>query len=138
MIVEEFIFIYNNIIINIIVYKHDLLFRDISGITLLAVPADIYLMGSSFWLCIISGILTAIIIAYVYLPVFFKLKLNSSFEYLRLRFDSRVCVAASATFLLTVVAFMPIIIYIPALAFSQGKFNYRKNPYSTPNHFLTR
>lgn len=87
----------------------------------MAIPAEVYMVGSSWGYGIISKMIMCFVVAYVYLPVFDKLQLNSSFEYLRLRYDNRVCVAGSGAFLFTVVAFLPIVIFIPALAFSQGK-----------------
>lgn len=116
-----------NIFNNIYLFKlkiYFVYFRDISGITLLAVPAEVYMVGSSYGYSVVAKAMMCVVLGYVYLPVFDKLKINSSFEYLRLRYDNRVCVAGSAIFFFTFVAFMPIVIFIPAIAFSQGKYNY--------------
>lgn len=62
------------------------------------------------------------VIAELYLPVFYKLQLTSSYEYLALRFDTNIRVLASFIYAVSMLLYMPIVIYIPALAFSQGRF----------------
>ncbi|KAJ8933052.1 hypothetical protein NQ314_014244 [Rhamnusium bicolor] len=89
-----------------------------SGITLLALPADVYVFGAAYWLGAISMIILAIITVYVYLPVFFNLHLTSTYEYLGRRFDERTRKCASFLFALALFVYLPIVIYIPALAFS--------------------
>lgn len=71
-------------------------------------------------MCILTGIISCLAVAEIYLPVFYKLQLTSSYEYLKLRFDGRIRVMASFIFALAMLLYMPIVIYIPALAFSQG------------------
>ncbi|KAJ8967444.1 hypothetical protein NQ317_015255 [Molorchus minor] len=89
-----------------------------SGITLLALPADIYVYGASYWLGCISMFILAFITVYVYLPVFYNLQLTSTYEYLGRRFDKRTRKCASFLFALALFVYLPIVIYIPALAFS--------------------
>lgn len=57
--------------------------------------------------------------AYVYLPVFYELQLTSCFSYLEKRFDRSVRVFASFIYTVQAIMFIPIVIYVPALAFSQ-------------------
>lgn len=57
--------------------------------------------------------------AYVYLPVFYELQLTSCFMYLEKRFDRSVRVTASFVYAISCIIFIPIVIYVPALAFSQ-------------------
>lgn len=97
-------------------------FSHISGITLLAVPADVYMYGASYWWSMVSMTITGSATAFIYLPVFFRLQLTSSYEYFKLRFDSSLRVISSLLFALTMLLYLPIVIYIPALAFSQGKY----------------
>ncbi|RZB40467.1 SSF domain containing protein, partial [Asbolus verrucosus] len=90
----------------------------ISGITLLAVPADVYRFGATYWLFVPSVIIVTLITIYVYLPVFYKLQVTSTYEYLERRFDNTNRMFASFLFALGLFLYLPIVIYIPALAFS--------------------
>ena len=55
---------------------------------------------------------------FIYLPVFYKLQITSTYEYLERRFDSTNRLFASILFTLGLFLYLPIVIYIPALAFS--------------------
>ncbi|XP_017780381.1 PREDICTED: sodium-coupled monocarboxylate transporter 1 isoform X2 [Nicrophorus vespilloides] len=91
----------------------------ISGVTILGTPAEIYNFGTQYWVICFSVLLSGIVIAIVYLPVFCKLQVNSSYEYLELRFSRSVRSLASTLFLIDEVMFLPILIYVPSLAFNQ-------------------
>uniref|UniRef100_A0A182KCM1 Uncharacterized protein n=1 Tax=Anopheles christyi TaxID=43041 RepID=A0A182KCM1_9DIPT len=98
----------------------------ISGVTILGTPAEIYNFGTQYWLIVIPILLMGVAVCTVYLPVFCSLKLNSSYEYLELRFNSSVRSIASVMFVIDEVLikdilllFLPMIIYVPALAFNQ-------------------
>ena len=56
----------------------------ISAITLLGVTAEIYTFGTQFVLINISYIIGTPIAAFIFLPVFYKLKLTSIYEVNRL------------------------------------------------------
>ncbi|XP_059488854.1 sodium-coupled monocarboxylate transporter 1-like [Neocloeon triangulifer] len=91
----------------------------ISGITVLGVPAEIYRYGMQYWAVIISGFMVSYTVAAVYVPVFIKLQLTSSYQYLELRFDNNVKRMASVLFVISQMLYIPIVVYVPALAFSQ-------------------
>ncbi|KAJ3634046.1 hypothetical protein MTP99_010956 [Tenebrio molitor] len=57
--------------------------------------------------------------AFAYLPVFYKLQITSTYEYLNLRFNETVRLLGSILFLTKMLLYIPIVIYVPALAFSQ-------------------
>ncbi|KAF5303901.1 hypothetical protein FQA39_LY01686 [Lamprigera yunnana] len=96
-----------------------LIASQISGITLLAVPGDVYKFGSNYiWLCLAIPIV-CFINHHAFLPLFFQLQLTSIYEYLNLRFDKKVQSLASFLFILSVFLHNPIVIYIPALIFTQ-------------------
>ncbi|XP_047115209.1 sodium-coupled monocarboxylate transporter 1-like [Schistocerca piceifrons] len=91
----------------------------ISGITLMGVPAEVYLYGSVYgWICL-SVIIFALITNYVFLPVFFDLQLTSTYEYLERRFSRTIRLFASGFFTLNLVLHMPLFVYMPAIALSQ-------------------
>ncbi|XP_013200676.1 sodium-dependent multivitamin transporter isoform X2 [Amyelois transitella] len=91
----------------------------VSGVTILGTPAEIYNYGTQYWMVVFAVALSCAVVAVVYLPVFCLLKLSSSYEYLELRFNRNVRAVASILFLLDEVLFLPMVIYVPALAFNQ-------------------
>jgi Na+/proline symporter len=91
----------------------------VSGITLMSIPAEIYANGTQYCMMVISAITVGIALIYVYLPVFYELQLTSSFQYLEMRFDRNVRLTASFVYALATIIFTPIVLYVPALAFSQ-------------------
>ncbi|KAG6443998.1 sodium-coupled monocarboxylate transporter 1 [Manduca sexta] len=91
----------------------------VSGVTILGTPAEIYNYGTQYWLVIFGVSLSCVVVATVYLPVFCTLRLSSSYEYLELRFNRHVRAVASILFLLDEVLFLPMVVYVPALAFNQ-------------------
>lgn len=78
--------------------------------------------GTQYWICPISAILLMLLIIYVFLPVFYKLQLVSTYEYLKIRFDHRIRTLASLLFILCTLLYVPIVIYVPALAFNQSEY----------------
>ncbi|KAF5303911.1 hypothetical protein FQA39_LY01696 [Lamprigera yunnana] len=97
-----------------------LIASNISGLTIMAAPADIYKYGGNYIWSMLSILLTSLACIYVYMPVFLNLELVSTYEYLEMRFDRKIRTLASILFTLQVILFNPIIIYLPALAFSQA------------------
>ncbi|XP_077286414.1 sodium/solute co-transporter-like 5A11 isoform X2 [Arctopsyche grandis] len=89
------------------------------GVTVLGTPAEIYNFGTQYWMIVGAILGSGIIVATVYLPVFSKLKLQSSYEYLELRFDKSLRTMASIMFLIDEILFLPVLVYVPALAFNQ-------------------
>lgn len=67
---------------------------------------------------------------YIYLPVFHDLQLTSCYTYLEKRFDKNVKLMASMVYTFQSILFIPIVMYVPALALSQGKF-FRQTPIET-------
>lgn len=91
----------------------------ISGIMLMGAPTEIYLFGTLYWLVCVSVVFVAVATNYIYLPVFYELQLTSTYEYLQLRFNRSVRIMASVLSTVGLLLYIPIVIYVPALAFSQ-------------------
>ncbi|XP_063224315.1 sodium-coupled monocarboxylate transporter 2-like [Bacillus rossius redtenbacheri] len=91
----------------------------ISGITLLGMPSEMYMYGTQYWVAVIPEVLVSVTMALVYLPVFYTLQITSSYEYLKLRFNHTVRLLGSILFLIKMMVYIPVVIYVPALAFSQ-------------------
>lgn len=91
----------------------------VSGITLMSIPAEMYVNGTQYSLMVIPAVTVGFALTYIYLPVFYELQLTSSFQYLELRFDRSVRMLASLIYAISILIFVPIVLYVPALAFSQ-------------------
>ncbi|XP_045463325.1 sodium-coupled monocarboxylate transporter 2-like [Harmonia axyridis] len=89
-----------------------------SAITVLAIPADVYRYGLGFWQGCISLFLLHFTTSYVFLPVFYRLELTSIYEYLAMRFDEKTRMMASAMYAISLLLYLPIVIYIPSLGFA--------------------
>ncbi|XP_036149264.1 sodium-coupled monocarboxylate transporter 1 isoform X2 [Monomorium pharaonis] len=91
----------------------------ISGISLLGTPTEIYVHGTSYLFICCAIVFVSIVTHFVYLPVFHELKLTSTYEYLEKRFDKRMRLLGSVLFAIGIITWLPIVIYVPALAFNQ-------------------
>ncbi|XP_053611747.1 sodium-coupled monocarboxylate transporter 1-like [Plodia interpunctella] len=91
----------------------------ISGISLLGTPTEMYVYGTAYLFFLIGAVLMSVIIFHTFLPVLHELKLTSAYEYLELRYDKRLRVFGSVIFSVYLIAWLPIVIYVPALAFNQ-------------------
>ncbi|KZC08682.1 Sodium-coupled monocarboxylate transporter 2 [Dufourea novaeangliae] len=91
----------------------------ISGIAILGLPAEMYVYGTQFWCVVIADSFVSLTMAIIYLPVFYGLGITSSYEYLKLRFNDAVRLMGSVIFLIKMLLYIPLVIYVPALAFNQ-------------------
>lgn len=112
---------------------------------MLGIPAEIYAFGTQFWLSFISALAVSVTLnndiigsamantylfkfqvplslKYIFYPVFYDLKLLSTFLYFEKRFNRQIRLVASAAYAFLMICYMPLFIYIPALAFNQGLF----------------
>ncbi|XP_030378949.1 putative sodium-dependent multivitamin transporter [Scaptodrosophila lebanonensis] len=87
-----------------------------SAVTILGVSMENYQYGTMFVIINISYIVGTPIAAYLILPVFYRLKTASVYEYLELRFGYVARLAASIAFTLQMTLYMGIVVYAPALA----------------------
>lgn len=95
-------------------------FSHISAVSLLAIPVEVYQYGTQYAACVFTSFITCVLISIIYLPVFYQLQLTSTFEYLELRFTRPVRTFASFLYSLSTVIYVPLIVYVPSLAFSQA------------------
>ncbi|XP_067637381.1 sodium-coupled monocarboxylate transporter 1-like [Eurosta solidaginis] len=92
----------------------------ISGITLLGTPTEVYLFGTQYLYIMGSLIIMGFVLYYFFLPVFHDLKLISTYQYLESRYDRRMHLFGSVLFMFGSLLWLPIVIYVPALAFNQA------------------
>ncbi|XP_047346992.1 sodium-coupled monocarboxylate transporter 1-like isoform X1 [Vespa velutina] len=91
----------------------------ISGISLLGIPTEVYVYGTTYLFISFGLIITGFIMSKVFLPVFHDLKITSTYEYLERRFDKKIRLLGSFLFSISMIVYLPIVIYVPALAFNQ-------------------
>ncbi|KAG5328781.1 SC5A8 protein, partial [Acromyrmex heyeri] len=87
--------------------------------SLLGIPTEVFHHGTQYAACVFTAIFTSVITSYIFLPVFYKLQLTSTFEYLEVRFARPVRILSSVLFTVSLFTYLPIVVYVPALAFAQ-------------------
>ena len=90
-----------------------------SAITLLGTPAEMYVSGTQYVILVLAYPFVMAATVFIFLPVYDKINITTSYEYLELRFHKAVRLLASACFTLQMVLYMAIVVYAPALALSQ-------------------
>jgi SSS family solute:Na+ symporter len=90
----------------------------LSALTFIAIPAKAYATNWVYLLSNIMIVVVAPVIVYCYLPYFRKLKLTSVYEYLAIRFNTKVKYLGSLNFVLFQISRLGIVIYLPALVLS--------------------
>ena len=90
----------------------------LSAITFMAIPVIVY--ATNWRLAVGSFMILAIVplIVKYYLPFFRRLNITTAYQYLELRFDIRVRLLGSLTFILLQLARMGVVVYLPAIAIS--------------------
>lgn len=91
----------------------------LSGITFLGIPTEVYLHGSQYVISVFGNVAACVTFAYVIIPLFYELQFSSIYEYLELRYSKFTRIFASALYTISLLMYIPIVIYVPALAFSQ-------------------
>ncbi|NXX61799.1 SC5A6 protein, partial [Scopus umbretta] len=110
-----------------------------SAVAILGVPAEIYRFGTEYWFLGCSYLLGLLIPAHIFIPIFYRLHITSTYEYLELRFNKTVRVFGTITFIFQMVSgaggggvrggpctaaallspqviYMGVVLYAPALA----------------------
>lgn len=91
----------------------------VSAITLLGVPAEMYMYGSLYSMAGLSLIILLPVTAFLYIPVYHRLGITSTYQYLEMRFSRPVRTIGSTIFSIHMLIYMGIVLYAPALALSQ-------------------
>ncbi|KAG7229120.1 hypothetical protein INR49_013062 [Caranx melampygus] len=90
-----------------------------SAVAIIGVPAEIYTHGTQYWFIGCAYILGLLIPAHVFIPVFYRLRLSSAYQYLELRFNKAVRICGTLTFICQMVIYMGICVYTPAFALNK-------------------
>ncbi|XP_043823645.1 sodium-coupled monocarboxylate transporter 1-like [Dromiciops gliroides] len=91
-----------------------------SAITILGIPSEIYRFGAIFTLYGFSYIIVVVFTSEVFLPVFYKLGITSTYEYLELRFNKYIRLCGTVLFIIQTFLYTGVVIYAPALAMNQA------------------
>ncbi|XP_068611605.1 sodium-coupled monocarboxylate transporter 1-like [Brachionichthys hirsutus] len=91
-----------------------------SAITVLSNPAEVYCYGANIIYYGITYIFTMVITSEIFLPVFYRLDITSTYEYLELRFDRTTRILGTLSFICQTILYTGIVIYTPALALTQA------------------
>ncbi|KAK7111529.1 sodium-coupled monocarboxylate transporter 1-like [Littorina saxatilis] len=87
-----------------------------SAITLLGTPVEMYQYSTMYFYIGIGYLLAMAGAAHIYVPIFYRLKITSAYEYLEMRFGKIVRTAGSLTFVVQMLLYMAIVLYAPSLA----------------------
>ncbi|XP_051885586.1 sodium-coupled monocarboxylate transporter 2 isoform X2 [Pristis pectinata] len=90
-----------------------------SAVTVLGAPSEVYRYGASFILFCLAFSFVIILTAELFLPVFYRSGITSTYEYLELRFNRVVRVAATMIYILQTILYTGVVVYAPALALNQ-------------------
>ena len=87
-----------------------------SAVTVLGVPAEVYIFGIMYFFFAISLFLSSVLAAEIFGPLYRATGVSSTYEYLGLRFNSAIRYLALAIFYIQNIAYIGIVIYTPSLA----------------------
>ncbi|XP_059181535.1 sodium-coupled monocarboxylate transporter 1 [Centropristis striata] len=90
-----------------------------SAITVLSNPAEVYRYGASIGFYGLSYVITMVVTSEIFLPVFYRLAITSTYEYLELRFNRATRLLGTVLFIVQTILYTGIVIYAPALALNQ-------------------
>ncbi|XP_027007609.2 sodium-coupled monocarboxylate transporter 1 isoform X1 [Tachysurus fulvidraco] len=90
-----------------------------SAITVLGTPVEVYCNGAIFVLSCLGFVLMVVISSEVFLPIFYRLGITSTYEYLELRFNKVVRLFGTVLFIIQTLMHTGVVIYAPAMALNQ-------------------
>ncbi|XP_078540782.1 sodium-coupled monocarboxylate transporter 2-like [Lissotriton helveticus] len=90
-----------------------------SAVTILGTPADVYRFGACYAVFFLPYTFAIIITSELFVPVFYRSGITSTYEYVELRFNKVVRCAATGIYLVQTSLYTGVVIYAPALALNQ-------------------
>lgn len=91
----------------------------LSTITYLGSPGEMIRYGIAYFAGYLSIPLVALIVIYLWIPFFMRLRMTSAYEYLENRFDYRVRLIAGLLFLFLRLGWMSMVVYTASMAMVQ-------------------
>lgn len=96
-----------------------LIASQLSGVTMMTVPAEMYFYGTQYYIIAPLMILITFVVN-SFVQVFYENNLSNCNEYLEYRFSAGVRHIIQVVYIATNILLLPIVIYIPSLAFAQA------------------
>ncbi|KAK3091104.1 hypothetical protein FSP39_017149 [Pinctada imbricata] len=87
-----------------------------SAITLLGTPAEMYNYTTIYWWIGLGYFFVILISTTIYIPIFYRLRVTSSYEYIEMRFGKVCRTLASIIYVVQMTLYMSIVLYAPSLA----------------------
>uniref|UniRef100_A0AAQ4QUG1 Solute carrier family 5 member 5 n=1 Tax=Gasterosteus aculeatus aculeatus TaxID=481459 RepID=A0AAQ4QUG1_GASAC len=91
-----------------------------SAVQVLGVPSEASRYGYKFLYMCLGQSISSLLTAYLFLPVFYRLGITSTNQYLKLRFGHGMQLLGSIQFLVATLLYTGIVIYAPALILNQA------------------
>ncbi|XP_027146451.1 sodium/iodide cotransporter isoform X2 [Larimichthys crocea] len=91
-----------------------------SAVQVLGVPSEAFRHGFKFLYMCLGQSINSLLTAYLFLPVFFRLGITSTNQYLKMRFGRGMQLLGSIQFLVATLLYTGIVIYAPALILNQA------------------
>ncbi|XP_076803007.1 sodium-coupled monocarboxylate transporter 1-like [Clavelina lepadiformis] len=95
-----------------------------SAVLILGTPSEIYKYGTVFSWTLLGYVWMTIVVAEIYIPTFYNMKLSSVYEYLEKRFNRLIRIEGTLLYFMQTFLYIGIVIYAPALALSSGIVTY--------------
>ncbi|XP_067292593.1 sodium-coupled monocarboxylate transporter 2 [Pseudorasbora parva] len=90
-----------------------------SAVTVIGAPSDVYRFGASYVIFGLAYTFVVFFTAELFLPVFYRSGITSTYEYLELRFGKIVRVLATLIYIVQTILYTGVVVYAPALALNQ-------------------
>ncbi|CAN9500950.1 unnamed protein product [Ophioblennius macclurei] len=91
-----------------------------SAVQVLGVPAEGFRYGFKFLYMCLGQTINSLLTAYLFLPVFYRLGITSTNQYLKMRFGRGMQLLGSIQFIIATLLYTGIVIYAPALILNQA------------------
>lgn len=105
-----------------------LIASQISPLTIMGVPAEVYFYGATFALYHVTIFAVVAIMNYLIIPVFCENNLTNCYDYIERRFDRRTMMFLKMLFFLQGYLYLPVVSYISSLALSLSEYDFDSGP----------
>ncbi|XP_055936800.1 putative sodium-dependent multivitamin transporter [Argiope bruennichi] len=109
-------FLMGNKKMHIIPVAVSLIATSLSSISVLGMPAELYLYGTQYFLSALGIPIGGLVAAYGFLPIFYEMQVSTSYEYLERRFGQTTRTLAAILYTFQMILYMGVVLYAPALA----------------------
>ncbi|XP_028602776.2 sodium-coupled monocarboxylate transporter 1-like [Podarcis muralis] len=90
-----------------------------SALTMLEIPAEVYRFGSAAGLIGIAYCIMVVVSAEVFLPIYYRLDIGSTYEYLQLRYNKYIRMLGTVMFMIITIIYTGIVLFSPSHALNK-------------------